>query len=637
MCGILGIVAQPGEQVDIDRSALTAMRDEMLSRGPDGAGIFENRNLAFAHRRLAIRDLTGGHQPWVSDDGNCVLVYNGEIYNDDALRDELTAAGHRFKSRCDTEVVMEAYRRWGTECVQHLRGMFALGIYDFQRDRLFLARDRFGIKPLYFATVGRDLVFASSVAAILRHPRVSPMPNLKVASHYLTTFRVTLGRETMYDGIQQLQPAEYLIAEAGRREIVRYWQPPQKSHDPIDYESAAAELDSTLQESVRCHLASDVPVGAFVSGGVDSNTILSMMQTSQTSGLKAFCGGGDEASPDFTYARRCASHFDCDYDEVHVNARDYLESWQHLVAHQRLPLSTPTDVIIYRLAERMKQHVGVALGGEGADELLCGYAVQHWSGRDFTAGQSLQAGRYKGTPLEADQCRESLMQQYGRLQFASEGDHYLALNSLIPTTVKPQLLQPWAWKLAEDDHCMRGHYDRMFGDRDGEHSHRKQAAVIHQVNLEALLSRLDRSTMAAGLEARVPYADHVLVDKMFRLPMRYKIDVAEHERAPHLSSASLQQRGSLRSKRLLRTIAQRRLPMELASRKKASFPTPVANWFAGAWQPWVQQKLTTSPFARNLFQAEPLAELAANPAAAGMWLWPIVNLSVWGDQEFAAA
>jgi asparagine synthase (glutamine-hydrolysing) len=223
------------------------------------------------------------------------------------------------------------------------------------------------------------------------------------------------------------------------------------------------------------------------------------------------------------------------------------------------------------------------------------------------------------------------------MQFGSEGDHYLALNSLIPTAVKPRLFQPWAWKLAEDDHSMRSHYDRMFGDRDGENPHRKQAAVIHQVNLEALLSRLDRSTMAAGLEARVPFADHVLVDKMFRLPMRYKIDVAHHELAPHLSSAALQQRGSLRSKRLLRTVAQRRLPTELASRKKASFPTPVASWFEGPWQPWVQQTLMTSPFARNLFQAEPLAELASNPAAAGMWLWPIVNLAVWGDQEFAAA
>ena len=636
MCGILGILASPGERVGVDRTAILSMRDEMQSRGPDGEGLFEDRNIAFAHRRLAIRDRSGGAQPWVSDDGACVLVYNGEIYNDDALRKALTAAGHHFRSRCDTEVVMEAYRRWGIDCLQHFRGMFALAIYDFRSERLFLARDRFGIKPLYFSIVGKNLVFASSVAAILRHPHVSRLPNLKVASHYLTTFRVTLGRETMYEGIEQLQPAEYLIAERGKPRIVRYWQPPRKSDAAIDYESAADELESTLQDAVSCHLAADVPVGAFISGGVDSNTILSMMRTSRNDGLKTYCGGGADDSPDFAHARRCAAHLGCEYDEVHVDQARYLESWRQLVQSQRLPLSTPTDVVIYRLAERMKASVGVALGGEGADELLCGYAVQHWSGRDFATARALEAGQFHGTPLQAEECRQSLLRQYGRERFGSETEHYFALNSLIPTEVKPHLLQPWAWTCAEEDAPILSYYDGLFREREGESSHRKQAAVIHRVNLEALLARLDRATMAAGLEARVPYADHVLVEKMFRLPMRYKIDVAHHELAPHLSSSALQQRGSLRAKRLLRTVALRRLPEEFAGRKKASFPTPVGTWMAGPWQAWVQETLGRSPFARNLFQPGPLRELAATPTAAGMWLWPILNLALWGDQEFAA-
>ncbi len=631
------MVADVGRRVTTNRNVIVAMRDQMQSRGPDDAGIFEHRNIAFAHRRLAIRDIAGGRQPWISDDGKCALVYNGEIYNDSELRQELMALGHHFRSQCDTEVVMEAYRHWGVECLGRLRGMFAFGIYDFESERLFLARDRFGIKPLYFTNACGTFSFASSVTALLRHPAVSRIPNLKTASHYLSTFRITLGRETMFAGIEQLQPGECLVGERGKRRIIRYWQPPHKSEAAIDYESAAAELETTLRESIACRLASDVPIGAFTSGGVDSNTLLSLMQSSHVQGLKTYCGGGEDASPDFQYAQRCAKHFGCDHEAVHVGRQDYLEAWQHLVQQESLPLSTPSDVIIYQLAKQMKRSVGVALGGEGADELLCGYAVQHWSGRDFDAARSLLAGNWNGTTSQAEQYRHSLHRQYGRLRFTSESDHYLALNSLIPSTVKPQLLQPWAWKLAEDDEFMFGYYQDLFSERDGESANRKQAVVMHRANLESLLARLDRSTMAAGLEARVPYTDHILVEKIFRLPMNYKIDVAHHELKPHLASAELGQRGSLESKRLLRTIAGRLLPAELAHRKKASFPTPIGEWFSGPWRNWVQQTLQHSPFARNFFQPQPLQEITENPAAAGMWLWPLLNLTLWGDQEFGAA
>lgn len=576
MCGILGLVAEVGREISTNRNTIISMRDEMRARGPDDAGLFEHRNIAFAHRRLAIRDIAGGRQPWISADGQCALVYNGEIYNDAELRQELMAQGHHFRSRCDTEILMEAYRRWGVDCLSHLRGMFAFGLYDFQQERLFLARDRFGVKPLYFADVGHSLLFASSIAAILRHPDLSRLPNLKTASHYLTTFRITLGRQTMYEGIEQLQPGEYFVAERGERQIIRYWQPPRKSEIQVGYENAAEDLEATLRDSVTCRLASDVPVGAFLSGGVDSNTLISLMPESRTVGLKTYCGGGEDDSPDFDFARRCAGHFGCDHESVHVGGVAYLESWQQLVDQQRLPLSTPSDVIIYELAKRMKQSVGVALGGEGADELLCGYAVQHWSGRDYDGSQSLQTGTWNGTVHQAQQFQHSMRQQYGHLRFASESEHYLALNSLIPSTVKPQLLQPWAWKLTDNDEPMHEFYQGLYEERDGENTHRKLAAVMHRVNLESLLARLDRSSMAASLEARVPYTDHHLVEKMFRLPMNYKIDVAHHEHKPHLASAELSERGSLRSKRLLRSVADRRLPVEFARRKKASFPTPVA-------------------------------------------------------------
>lgn len=187
--------------VGIDRRVLISMRDTMAQRGPDAATCYQQKNVAFAHRRLAIRDRTGGAQPWLSPDEQCVLVYNGEIYNDAELRSELSGLGYRFRSRSDTEVVMAAYLQWGRECVSRLRGMFAIGLHDFRDDSLLLARDRMGIKPLFLTEVDGRLIFASSIAAILGHPQISKAPHLPVISHYLTTFRLTLGRETVYRGI----------------------------------------------------------------------------------------------------------------------------------------------------------------------------------------------------------------------------------------------------------------------------------------------------------------------------------------------------------------------------------------------------------------------------------------------------
>jgi asparagine synthase (glutamine-hydrolysing) len=225
--------------------------------------------------------------------------------------------------------------------------------------------------------------------------------------------------------------------------------------------------------------------------------------------------------------------------------------------------------------------------------------------------------------------------QYGRDRFASPADHYFALNSLIPSAAKPHLFQPWAWAAADEDRGMRAYYDQLFAERAGEPTCRKNAAVLHRVNLEGLLARLDSATMLAGLEARVPYTDHRLVERMFRVPQRFKIAVSEHEQAPYLASGELERRGSLQSKRMLRTLADRLMPRELARRKKASFPTPVASWMSGPWSERVRGMLLSSPFGRETFQPQAIRELADNVARAGMWLWPVLNVLAWGDRQFS--
>jgi asparagine synthase (glutamine-hydrolysing) len=653
MCGILGIVAAPGENPGLSRPALESLRDTLAARGPDGAGLFEKRNVAFAHRRLAIRDIAGGSQPWLSPDENLVLVYNGELYNDQALRAELTALGQRFRSRCDTEIVEVAFRQWGADCLSRLRGMFAFGIYDFRTDSLFLARDRFGVKPLFFTEVGGKLVFASSIRTLISHPEFKKAPNLRTVSHYLTTLRLTFGRETVYSGIWQLLPGETLTWDRRGIKINRYWNYPQPADKPpdyinlgcnkqdddeADYDEAVQLLESGLRNAVASRLVSDVPVGLFLSGGVDSSTIGCLIREETSAPMLGRCGGAEEESQEeFSHARLCAEHAGFDFAETRLDADSYFAGWQDLLDDYATPVSTPTDVILHRLSIDMKQSVGVVLGGEGADEMLCGYSIPHWSGRDYDLWLLSEQGRWPANAGSESAFRDSLRRQYGRDSFDSPVDHFLSIGSLIPTAAKKLLLQPWAWQQIDNDRPTIDYYAALLAEHDSEDSGEKLTGVLHHVNLEGQLARLDSATMLAGLEARVPYTDHVLVEAMSPVPRRFKIDVARHETEPYLSSAELESRGSLRSKRLLRSVAERRMPHALAHRKKASFPTPVARWMTESWRDYAERQLRESPFARELFQPAVLTELAENLPQAGMWLWPLLNVCEWGDRQFAAA
>ncbi|MCA9067376.1 MAG: asparagine synthase (glutamine-hydrolyzing) [Planctomycetaceae bacterium] len=644
MCGILGLVAPSGQLLSERDSDISAMRDIMTPRGPDDAGFFRKENIAFAHRRLSIRDLEAGRQPWLSPTEDCILVYNGELYNDGTLRRELTQRGHEFRTRgCDTEVVLAAYQEWGVDCLTRFRGMFALGIYDFPERQLILARDRFGIKPLFVMMVGHTLLFASSVAALLRHPSASKRPNWHAVSHYLTTFRITLGRETMFQGIWQLLPGEVLVWRDGSLQIQRYWDYPNE-RDEVTFAEATERVRSGLQHAVETRLVSDVPVGMFLSGGVDSNTIACFVRgASENRELVGGCGGGKSINPkpphapldDFTAAQRCAQHVRFDYRKVQLEAGDYYDTWQDLVRQQSLPLATPTDVILYRLALEMKQVVGVVLGGEGADELLCGYEIPHWSGHDFDLACEL-AKPTGLSPSVQRLIRASLESQYGRAGFSSLVDHYFALNSLIPLSAKPALFRPEIYGLFDDDAPLIKYYAESLTEHTEETTSERYLRLLHRVNLESLLSRLDSATMQAGLEARVPFTDHHLVESVFRIPIEQKIDVTPSESAPYLSSGELSSRGSLRSKRPLRKVASEMMPHTLAFRPKASFPTPVAEWIADPWQESLREKLLTSPFGQAVFEPNALAELANNLPHTGMWVWPIMNLLEWGDQQFAA-
>ena len=613
------------------------MRDVMSPRGPDDAGLFFRKNVIFGHRRLAIRDLSSlGHQPYLSPCGKHVLVYNGEIYNDDELRDELATFGYRFESTCDTEVLMAAWLQWGDACVQRLRGMFSFGVYDFERERLFVARDRCGVKPLFVASIDGQFVFASSIRAIAAHPAFHAAPNVEAMSHYLATLRLTMHRQTLYEGILSVLPAESVMVDESATVFRRYWKLPiEHPNSGIRFHDAVDEFESELRKSVAIRLKSDVPVGMMVSGGVDSNTLATIVRDEIGSRFPAVCGGGSEdddvatiPQSDFTYAKLAASSTGFDVDTVRVASNDYRDTWMYLISEYGTPVSTPSDAIIFRVAEQLRRCVGVAIGGEGADELCCGYALQHWSGADFDLLSQLGA---MGQDREKH-VREALLQQYGCDTFKTQGDLYLATNSLIPLRAQQSLFNESAWGRIKES-TVHDHYNRMFLDCASATSHGRAAEVLFRANLESLLSRLDSATMLAGLEARVPFTDHKLVEQAFRLPHRYRIDVAPQENKPWLPSLALQRRGSLREKRVLRSVARRLMPLQLADRPKASFPTPLAGWLT-RWRDWSHGVLTQSPFAAEHFRPDALQQFRNLSPQLTMWHWPMLNLALWGDRVF---
>lgn len=639
MCGIFGAVGSKGSAPPLTKAAAVRLRDTMAARGPDGAGLLMRGHVVFGHRRLAIRDPDAGRQPWLNEVRSVAVVYNGEIYNDGELRAELSRHGHLFRTQCDTELIPAAYAAWGTNFATHLRGDFAIGLYDFDRDRLLLVRDRCGAKPLFYSCISGKLVFSSTIGAIRNHPEFSAKPNWRAISHYLTTLRLTLGSETVFESIYTLQPGERLIYERGRIQISRYWAPPTEQADG-DFAEAVESFESRLREAVRIRLTGDVPAGLFLSGGVDSTTLACIAGEESKAPLPAGCGTGiaENTSPcDSEFATVAAKSAGCELQQVKVGPDSYHEAWLQLLDSYVTPVSTPTDAILFRLSERMRISAGFVLGGEGADELLCGYSVQHHAGHDYDRWRRFDSGDWNPAPHVASLFRKSLWRAYRRDSFTSLADHYFSLNSLIPSHAKRHLLKEDIWIAADQDSQMRKEYEQQLDERPGRSAAESVLRMLHRTNLESLLSRLDSASMQAGLEVRPVFADHLLIEETFRQPESFKIAIASEESAGFLSATDLAARGSLRSKRLLRAAAEKMMPARLAHRPKASFPTPIHGWLGNQWSDWVRRTLRSSHFAAEMLSEAGRNDLATHPDQAGMWLWPVMNVVLWGDRHFCAA
>ncbi len=618
MCGISGWVGPR------DRQAAERMRSTIRHRGPDGQGAYEDDSATLLHERLSIIDLAGGRQPMSDEAGRYHVIFNGEIYNYQELRGELIGRGHVFRTQSDTEVIVHLYEQMGERCVEQLTGMFAFAIWDSVERTLFLARDRLGIKPLFYAELpGGRLLFASELKAILAHGGVARELDPEGLDRYLTFMYVPAPR-TIVRGAHKLPPGHTLTVRDGRCAIRRYWELPPAA--PIrkgrPFAVEAAELRARLEEAVRCRLISDVPLGAYLSGGLDSSLVVALMSQASHAPVNTFSVGFEEHGFDERpYARRVAECFGTNHRELVVR-RQSLAALPKIIRALDEPVADSAAIPTYFMAELTKPCVTVVLTGEGADELFAGYShykILAWADR-LSAVSPSAAVRF-------------VLSKFSRWAAAVRGAEYaasledrpaayLALKSVFTQAEKARLfsdgLKESCRTAAPADEAVR-RYLRPNGEPYLQQLLRMDLATWLP---DDLLVKVDRMTMAHGVEARVPYLDHRVVEQVMHMPPSWKL-------------------GGLEGKRILRRVAAGLLPEEIARRRKTGFAVPVGQWAAAEMQGLVQELLgPDSVRRRGLFEPAAVATLL-NRRRYGMFerrqLWTLVCLEMWCREFLDAA
>lgn len=640
MCGLIGIFDYDRASLQEQENALRSVMDFLTPRGPDAQGLYKDDYALLGHRRLAVIDPQGAKQPWIDRENGAVLIYNGEIYNFRQLRSKLQTLGYCFSSHSDTEVLMKSWLEWGPDCVKQLRGMFAFAVYEPQKKELFLARDHLGIKPLFFHPFqDRGLAFASSVSALLYLPYIDRKLDLDAASHYLTTTRTTLGDKTLIRGIYTLEPGQRMLLKlGGRQQKDFYWLPPKisaKEKKEQDFQQEAQDLREIFTSTVQEQLISDAPLGGFLSGGLDSTIISSLAVELTGNNFNAYNVGYDlPGFNEWDYVREVADLYAMSCRIIPLAKEQYLDDWTWLIDWKGLPLSTPNEVPIYRLAKYLRQEYTVALTGEGADEVFGGYHIPYFAAFDFE--------RARKTPLAADQkpthFDQEIARLYGQPYISSRLEHFFMINSWIPADFKQCLLTEDMLQTLAADQEMFSWYAKFFEQLTSCSTFDAYMHIHARVNLEGLLYRVDSSTMAASVEARVPFTDHRLVQKMFQSPESLRIDWQGEQEAQQGAAMNIQQiinNELIQTKRVLRAAFKDKIPDNILNRPKMSFPVPFMSWFKDKpWQELSNEAIRSSSLYNTLIKGQIADSLLANPEDANIAfaLWPVVNLCLWANQ-----
>jgi asparagine synthase (glutamine-hydrolysing) len=603
------------------------MLDRIRHRGPDDSGVYADSHAFLGHRRLSIVDVARGHQPMPNESRSKWIVYNGEIFNHASLRPSLEQAGHRYENRSDTETIVHAYEEYGADCVQRFRGMFAFALWDAQRRKLFCARDRMGIKPLYYYWNGGVFAFASEIKALLEHPEIPAEFDESVLSEYLGFGYISDDR-TFFRGIRKLMPAHTLTLDLRRAqpqpEIQRYWEIPEPEGAIRDRQSDADWIRETrerLEESVRMRLMSDVPLGVFLSGGVDSGAIAALVKRMATGEVKTFSVGYREAQySELSLAEETARVIGTDHHQVIIGQDEFFSALPKLVEHEDEPIAWPASVPLYFVSKLASREVKVVLSGEGSDELFGGYERYRWNllNQRFGSPYGMLPGALRGwireTIATSNLLSAAARRKLGHTFVGREsGPESLFLDNFYCAFSKDQQQR----LLQEPGAPMYRNYMTLLESRPESHPLARMLYADQKTYLVELLMKQDQMSMAASIESRVPFLDHTLVEFAMNIPHHLKI------------------RGATQKYLLKKAVADL-LPEGLIHRKKLGFPTPLRSWLRGQSTEWMLDGLRSSDGLLAAFVNRPELDAIIDQHRAGLIdatdrLWRLLNLQIWGD------
>ena len=607
----------------VNAGLLGRMNEAIRHRGPDEDGIYLNGRVGLAVRRLAIIDLEGGQQPITNEDRTVWIVFNGEIYNFEELKERLQKLGHTFTTGSDTEAIVHAYEQYGADCPKHLRGMFAFAIWDERKEELFLARDRVGKKPLLYSYAGGDFVFGSEFSALLRHPGVGREVDREAIHHYLS-FMCVPAPLTAYRDIRKLEPGHSLrFSRDGEIETTRYWQLDFSKKAKLTEEEAGERVMEILRDAVRVRMMSEVPLGAFLSGGIDSSAVVALMSEVSPTPVKTFSIGFEEQGfSELHHARRVAEYVGAEHHEL-VLRPDALEVLPTLVEHYGEPYADSSAIPTYYVSRETRRHVTVALNGDGGDECFAGYerhAAMRLSERYRKLPGLLREGfieRVVGLLPSSDLRRSRVrdLKRFLRAASLPPVERYLRWVSVFDRRAKTELYtDDFLRETAADDPArwLAPWFARVDG---GGVVDGALLADTMTYLPNDLLVKVDVASMAVSLEARSPFLDHHLIEFAASLPEGFKL------------------RG-LTTKYLLKKTLKKLLPAENLARGKMGFGVPVGDWIRGRMQPFLRENLLSEKAARRGFVKPEIVVRMLEEHTNGRRdhthrLWTLLMLELW--------
>lgn len=643
MCGILG-------QISLNKSYLPQYGkfrhalDLQDHRGPDDSDIHEEKKFIFGHRRLSIIDLDPhAKQPMRSDCGNFILVFNGEIYNYLEIKNKLIEKGHSFKTSSDTEVLLHAFMEYGIDCVQYFIGMFAFCIHDKKAEEYYLVRDRLGVKPLYFSKDSDRLIFSSEIKSILELDAKKRELDYKAVSSYVS-FRYPILNNTFFRGINSLAPAHYIKLTKSDFKIIEYWNVTDKFKEQKNDKGEAyyhTKLAELLESSVKYRMISDVPIGAFLSGGVDSSIVTALMTKNSPEPIKTFTIGFEEKGfNEFEHANIIVEKYGTEHKEIVLSSKNYIKTMEELISFKDAPLSVPNEVPLYLMSKELKKYITVVLSGEGADEIFGGYGRIFRSPYDFSRMKELDT-----LNLSVDEKKEfciNFIRKYLTDSFDGEIDHFMNIYSYTAFKDKSELLNN-NLPLDDIEEELIEKITHYFDELGGDSYYNKLMYAFEKVHIVGLLHRVDTATMAASVEARVPFVDHRLVEFAFTIPLKYKLKWTSKE-AKEVSKLLMSDQISETfdiPKYILKRTYEDMIPNSILYRKKIGFPVPLNSWFGGHLNEYAKDILLSQEAQnRGIYNTENIKQwLDSNRLSTdhsfAMKIWMLLNLELFNKKYFS--